>query len=85
MCALKVHEVTFVFVFVVGERLIRMPLDTQGGALVNLIHGYTDNGDPFVRHFTDQLLEEVRYSFWCLIQADSFPILGIQTLLRNSP
>lgn len=33
--------------------------DTQGGALVNLIHGYADNGDPFVRRFTDQLLEEV--------------------------
>jgi hypothetical protein len=34
-------------------------IDTYGGALVNLIHGYTDNGDPFVRQFTDQLLEEV--------------------------
>ena len=33
--------------------------DTHGGALVNLIHSYTENGDPFVRHFTDQLLEEV--------------------------
>jgi gamma-tubulin complex component 3 len=33
--------------------------DAHGGALVNLIHGYTDNGDPFVRQFTDQLLEEV--------------------------
>lgn len=33
--------------------------DTHGGALVNLIHGYTDNGDPFIRKFTDQLLEEV--------------------------
>ena len=33
--------------------------DAQGGALVNLIHSYTDNGDPFVRKFTDQLLEEV--------------------------
>lgn len=33
--------------------------DTQGGALVNLIHSYTANGDPFVRKFTDQLLEEV--------------------------
>lgn len=40
----------------------RLPfaLDTQGGALVNLIHGYADNGDPFVRKFTAQLLEEVR-------------------------
>jgi gamma-tubulin complex component 3 len=34
-------------------------LDAHGGALVNLIHGYTDNGDPFIRKFTDQLLEEV--------------------------
>ena len=30
-----------------------------GGALVSIIHSYTDNGDPFVRKFTDQLLEEV--------------------------
>jgi gamma-tubulin complex component 3 len=41
-------------------------IDAQGGALVNLIHGYTDNGDPFVRKFTDQLLEEVcHYSPSC--------------------
>ncbi|KAG8821864.1 Microtubule-nucleating Tub4p (gamma-tubulin) complex component [Serendipita sp. 399] len=33
--------------------------DTTGGALVSLIYGYTDNGDPFVRVFTDQLLEEI--------------------------
>ncbi|KAF8639856.1 hypothetical protein AX17_001111 [Amanita inopinata Kibby_2008] len=38
--------------------------DAQGGALVNLIHGYTDNGDPFVRNFTDQLLEEVSRPFF---------------------
>ncbi|KAF8138303.1 gamma-tubulin complex, component 3 [Boletus edulis] len=36
----------------------------QGGALVNLIHSYTDNGDPFVRKFTDQLLEEVSKPFF---------------------
>ncbi|THH02788.1 hypothetical protein EW026_g170 [Hermanssonia centrifuga] len=36
--------------------------DTHGGALVNLIHGYADTGDPFVRKFTDQLLEEVEAS-----------------------
>ncbi|KAF8845758.1 gamma-tubulin complex, component 3 [Paxillus ammoniavirescens] len=36
----------------------------QGGALVNLIHSYTDNGDPFVRKFTDQLLEEVSTPFF---------------------
>ena len=34
--------------------------DAQGGALVSLINGYTDHGDPFVRKFTDQMLEEVR-------------------------
>jgi len=38
--------------------------DTHGGALVNLIHGYTENGDPFVRRFTDQLLEEVSFNNW---------------------
>ncbi|KAI0254739.1 gamma-tubulin complex DGRIP91/SPC98 component [Lactifluus subvellereus] len=36
--------------------------DTHGGALVNLIHSYTENGDPFVRKFTDQLLEEASVS-----------------------
>lgn len=34
--------------------------DAQGGALVSLINGYTDHGDPFVRNLTDQMLEEVR-------------------------
>ncbi|KAJ8515053.1 hypothetical protein ONZ45_g7474 [Pleurotus djamor] len=38
--------------------------DTHGGALVNLIHGYTENGDPFVRKFTDQLLEDVSMPFF---------------------
>lgn len=28
---------------------------------MNLIHGYADNGDPFIRKFTDQLLEEVQH------------------------
>ena len=36
-----------------------LSVDAHGGALVSIIHGYTDNGDPFVRKFTDQLLEEV--------------------------
>ncbi|KAJ3987247.1 gamma-tubulin complex, component 3 [Lentinula detonsa] len=38
--------------------------ESQGGALVNLIHSYTDNGDPFIRKFTDQLLEEVSKPFF---------------------
>ena len=28
--------------------------DLAGGALVNLIHSYTENGDPFVRKVTDE-------------------------------
>ncbi|KAI0053620.1 gamma-tubulin complex DGRIP91/SPC98 component [Auriscalpium vulgare] len=42
--------------------------DTHGGALVNLIHSYTENGDPFVREFTDQLLEEVSKPFFGTLQ-----------------
>nr|GAT59461.1 predicted protein [Mycena chlorophos] len=41
--------------------------EAQGGALVNLIHGYTDNGDPFVRKFTDQLLEDVSKPFFATL------------------
>ena len=40
-----------------------LPVDAYGGALVSIIHSYTDNGDPFVRKFTDQLLEEVCQQF----------------------
>lgn len=36
----------------------------HGGALVNLIHSYTSTGDPFVRHFTDALLEDVSAPFF---------------------
>lgn len=35
--------------------------DHHGGALVNLIHSYTEHVDPFVRKVTDELLEEVRF------------------------
>ncbi|CAG7846630.1 Spindle pole body component alp6 AltName: Full=Altered polarity protein 6 [Serendipita indica DSM 11827] len=42
--------------------------DSAGGALVSLIYGYTDNGDPFVRGFTDQLLEEVSKPFFQTLQ-----------------
>ncbi|CAK5275539.1 unnamed protein product [Mycena citricolor] len=41
--------------------------DAQGGALVNLIHSYTDTGDPFVRKFTDQLLEDVSKPFFATL------------------
>ncbi|PWN97436.1 hypothetical protein FA09DRAFT_330596 [Tilletiopsis washingtonensis] len=38
--------------------------DAHGGALVSLIHSYTFNGDPFIRKFTAQLLEEVSKPFF---------------------
>jgi gamma-tubulin complex component 3 len=41
--------------------------DTRGGALVNLIHGYTATGDPFVRGFTDRLLEDVSAPFFVVL------------------
>ncbi|KIY49250.1 gamma-tubulin complex, DGRIP91/SPC98 component [Fistulina hepatica ATCC 64428] len=41
--------------------------EAQGGALVNLIHGYTNNGDPFVRQFTDRLLEDVSKPFFAIL------------------
>ncbi|XP_006460300.1 hypothetical protein AGABI2DRAFT_203257 [Agaricus bisporus var. bisporus H97] len=40
----------------------------QGGALVNLIHSYTNNGDPFIRSFTDKLLEEVSRPFFSTLR-----------------
>ncbi|PIL37022.1 hypothetical protein GSI_00714 [Ganoderma sinense ZZ0214-1] len=41
--------------------------DAHGGALVNLIHGYAENGDPFIRRFTSQLLEEVSKPFFATL------------------
>ncbi|RDX55466.1 gamma-tubulin complex DGRIP91/SPC98 component [Lentinus brumalis] len=41
--------------------------DAHGGALVNLIHGYAENGDPFIRKFTNQLLEEVSKPFFATL------------------
>lgn len=55
-----------------------LSLDSHGGALVNLIHGYTDNGDPFIRKFTDDLLEEVRNRI-------EVPIFHLPTLSFRSP
>ncbi|KIO25990.1 hypothetical protein M407DRAFT_75038, partial [Tulasnella calospora MUT 4182] len=46
----------------------------SGGALVSSIHEYTDNGDPFVRQFTDQLLEEA--SLHCLPSIVSKPFFA---------
>ena len=52
----------------------------QGGALVSLINGYTDHGDPFVREFTDQMLEEV-CPFLIFTSTNWTTEIGLQTLL----
>ncbi|CAK9781244.1 unnamed protein product [Cutaneotrichosporon oleaginosum] len=41
---------------------------THGGALVSKIHKHTAHGDPFVRRFTDQILEEVSKPFFSTLQ-----------------
>jgi hypothetical protein len=62
--------------------------ESSGGALVSLIYGYTDNGDPFVRKFTDQLLEDVRvYDMICWKYHLILEIfyLGLQAILSDAP
>lgn len=68
---------------------------SQGGALVSLIHAYTENGDPFARSFTDAVLEEVglsNFAFFSFVASFShilpflsFALSGLQTLLRLPP
>ncbi|WWC87885.1 uncharacterized protein L201_002783 [Kwoniella dendrophila CBS 6074] len=41
---------------------------THGGALVSKIHKHTSHGDPLIRRFTDQILEEVSKPFFGTLQ-----------------
>ncbi|OCF57900.1 gamma-tubulin complex component 3 [Kwoniella mangroviensis CBS 10435] len=40
----------------------------HGGALVSKIHKHTNHGDPLIRRFTDQILEEVSKPFFATLQ-----------------
>ncbi|WWC68620.1 uncharacterized protein I206_102550 [Kwoniella pini CBS 10737] len=40
----------------------------HGGALVSKIHKHTSHGDPLIRKFTDQILEEVSKPFFATLQ-----------------
>nr|XP_018264728.1 gamma-tubulin complex component 3 [Kwoniella dejecticola CBS 10117]OBR86886.1 gamma-tubulin complex component 3 [Kwoniella dejecticola CBS 10117] len=40
----------------------------HGGALVSKIHKHTSHGDPLIRRFTDQILEEVSKPFFLTLQ-----------------
>jgi hypothetical protein len=50
---------------------------------VNLIHGYTDNGDPFIRNFTDELLEEVHFHMPATFDSILQVLPGIKAILRH--
>lgn len=49
--------------------LVQGAEDVHGGALVSLIHGYTENGDPFIRAFVSELLEEVSWGVLWIVNA----------------
>ncbi|EAL21609.1 hypothetical protein CNBC6460 [Cryptococcus deneoformans B-3501A] len=42
--------------------------NTHGGALVSKLHSHTSNGDPLIRNFTTQILEEVSKPFFLTLQ-----------------
>ncbi|KAI8049629.1 Spc98 family-domain-containing protein [Syncephalis plumigaleata] len=42
--------------------------DQKGGALVSQIHAYSDHGDPFIRQFVEETLEEVSRPFYEMLQ-----------------
>ncbi|EJU01475.1 hypothetical protein DACRYDRAFT_108023 [Dacryopinax primogenitus] len=50
-------------VFVEGSK------NAHGGKLISLIHLHTKNGDPFIRDFSTQILEQVSKPFFTSLQA----------------
>ena len=62
--------------------LVQGAADVHGGALVSLIHGYTENGDPFIRGFVSELLEEVRY--FQPVQRALLSLLGVSAIFQHS-
>ncbi|RKP25210.1 Spc98 family-domain-containing protein [Syncephalis pseudoplumigaleata] len=43
-------------------------VDQKGGALVSQIHAYSNHGDPFIRQFVGETLEEVSRPFYEMLQ-----------------
>lgn len=50
------------------ESVVNDARSAHGGALVSKIHKNTAHGDPLVRRFTDQILEEVSKPFFLTLQ-----------------
>jgi len=57
------------------KKLIAVCSASHGGALVSKIHSHTSHGDPLVRKFMDQILEDVRSS--CTFSRHMLTILKV--------
>ncbi|KAJ3115120.1 Gamma-tubulin complex component 3 [Physocladia obscura] len=42
--------------------------DLRGGALLSMIHGYTNHGDPFVQSFVEKMLKEISLPFYQMLK-----------------
>ncbi|ORY38840.1 hypothetical protein BCR33DRAFT_421940 [Rhizoclosmatium globosum] len=53
-------------------RLVSVLVDSsdglRGGALLSMIHGYTNHGDPFVKQFVEGLLKEISVPFYQMLK-----------------
>lgn len=43
-------------------------IDLQGGALVSMVHDYTQHGDPLIQQFINHMLERVSAPFYVMLQ-----------------
>jgi len=60
--AVRIEDVTLRMRLI--STVIESCQDSTGGAIVSLIHSYTFNGDPFIRQFTAEILEQVSKPFF---------------------
>jgi gamma-tubulin complex component 3 len=60
--AVRIEDVTLRMRLI--STIIESCQDSHGGAIVSLIHSYTFNGDPFIRKFTAEILEQVSKPFF---------------------
>ncbi|UZJ56411.1 hypothetical protein CBS101457_005731 [Exobasidium rhododendri] len=60
--AVRIEDVTLRMRLI--STVIESCQDSHGGAVVSMIHSYTFNGDPFIRKFTAEILEQVSKPFF---------------------
>lgn len=61
-------SVSGTFSVLAAHDLMDYVAETHGGALVSKIHKHTSHGDPLIRRFTDQILEEVSFTFLLIVE-----------------